>query len=211
MALTSTEEAQTRALIAQNAALLSLANSEPTIISKLAATKVSLADLTAATSLNDTDLFLVRQGTTEKSVAKSILATTVPDASETVKGIVEIATQAEINAGTAGNFAVTPAKLRFGFGISLTTNGYITFPTWMGGLIIQWGTTASFSGTPLAVTFPIPFPTTCLSISAINYLGSTNTTPTQDAISIYGLTTSIFNIRTFTGVVPSAKYIAIGN
>ncbi|CAB4198002.1 hypothetical protein UFOVP1309_46 [uncultured Caudovirales phage] len=74
MSLTTTEEAQTRALIAQNAALLSLAASEPTIISKLAATKVSLADLTAATSLNDTDLLLVRQGTTEKSVTKSVLS-----------------------------------------------------------------------------------------------------------------------------------------
>lgn len=110
MSLTTTEEAQTRALIAQNAALLSLAASEPTIISKLAATKVSLADLTAATSLNDTDLFLVRQGTTEKSVAKSVLVTTV-SASDTVAGIVELATVAEVQAGTDTTRAVTPAGL----------------------------------------------------------------------------------------------------
>jgi len=74
MSLNTTEEAQLRALIAQQAAILSLASSEPTIISKLAATKVSLADLTAATSLNDADLFLVRQGTTEKSVAKLVFS-----------------------------------------------------------------------------------------------------------------------------------------
>jgi len=73
MSLTTTEEAQTRALIAQNAAILSLAASEPAIISKLAATKVSLADLTPAVALDDADLFLVRQGLGEKSVSTAII------------------------------------------------------------------------------------------------------------------------------------------
>ena len=67
MALTTTEEAQVRQLIDQNAALLSLASNEPTIISKLAAAKISLADLTAATVINDADLLLLRQGTQEKA------------------------------------------------------------------------------------------------------------------------------------------------
>jgi len=75
--LTITEEAQTRALIAQNAAILSLAASEPSIISKLAATKVSLADLSPAVSLGDSDLFLVRQGLGEKSVSTAVLKTDV--------------------------------------------------------------------------------------------------------------------------------------
>jgi len=73
MSLSTTEEAQTRALIAQNAAILSLAASEPAIISKLAATKVSLADLTPAVALDDADLFLVRQGLGEKSVSTAII------------------------------------------------------------------------------------------------------------------------------------------
>jgi len=73
MALTTTEEAQTRALIEQNAALLSLAASEPTIISKLAATKASLSDLPAATAFNSGDLLLVRQGTEDKSVTASLV------------------------------------------------------------------------------------------------------------------------------------------
>jgi len=72
MALTTTEEAQTRALIEQNAALLSLAASEPTIISKLAATKASLSDLPPATVKNNTDLFLVRQGTEDKSITGAL-------------------------------------------------------------------------------------------------------------------------------------------
>jgi hypothetical protein len=68
MALTSTEEAQTRQLLDQLSSLLSLASSEPTIISKLAATKASLSDLASVSSVNDTDILLSRQGTDDKSV-----------------------------------------------------------------------------------------------------------------------------------------------
>ena len=161
MALTTTEEAQTRALISQNAALLSLAASEPTIISKLAATKVSLADLTAATSLNDTDLLLIRQGTTEKSVTRSVL-TANASASETVKGIVELATSAETVAGTDATRAVTPVGLMSGFAKSLSANGYQKLPS---GLIIQWGsvglairsTEFDFGNITLPIAFPNAF------------------------------------------------------
>lgn len=111
MALTSTEESQTRALIAQNAALLSLAASEPTIIGQLGASMVSLADLTPAVSVSDTDLLLIRQGSTDKSVQKSLIATAVPDASDTVKGIVELATNVETQTGTDTVRAVTPSGL----------------------------------------------------------------------------------------------------
>ncbi len=77
MALTPTEEAEVRDLLAQNAALLSLAASEPTIISKLGATKVNLSGLPAAASLSPTDILLVRQGVDDKSVALSVLNTTI--------------------------------------------------------------------------------------------------------------------------------------
>lgn len=75
MALTSTEEALVRQLLDQQAAILSLAGNEATITSKLGATKVTLADLVAASSLADADLLLTRQGTTDKSVRADIIAT----------------------------------------------------------------------------------------------------------------------------------------
>lgn len=75
MSLSPSEEALVRDLIAQNAALLSLASSESTIISKLGATKTTLSALTAASSLADSDLMLVRQGVTDKSVTGSVLKT----------------------------------------------------------------------------------------------------------------------------------------
>lgn len=113
MALTTSEEALVRQLLDQQAAILSLAGNEATITSKLGATKVTLADLTAASVIDDADLLLIRQGTTEKSVAGSVVKSLVsqPDASETVKGIIELATSAETITGTDNSRAVHPAGL----------------------------------------------------------------------------------------------------
>lgn len=115
MALSAVEEAQLRDLIAQQSALLSLAGAEPTILSKLGATKVTLSALPTASVINDADLLLLRQGTTDKSVSGLTfkgLIPTIADASETVKGIVELATSAEVIAGSDTVRAVTPSGLQ---------------------------------------------------------------------------------------------------
>ncbi|WP_324009743.1 phage tail protein [Aeromonas dhakensis] len=96
----------------------------------------------------------------------------VKQASETVLGMMKVATQAQTNAGTADDVAVTPKKLRAGFSILLGPNGYIAFPTWLGGLIIQWGAVSGAAS--YTVTFPIAFPTGCLTALA-NGIGSYST------------------------------------
>lgn len=114
MALSAAEEALVRELIAENPQLLSLADNEATIISKLGATKKNLSELAAALSLNDTDLAFVRQGASDKSVALSVLkafaVAGVPAASETVSGIAELATTAEATTGTDDLRIMTPLK-----------------------------------------------------------------------------------------------------
>lgn len=98
---------------------------------------------------------------TDRAVTPASL--TSRTATESRTGIVAEATQAEVNAGTGGSKFVTPAKLRLGFSISLGNNGFIAFPTWMGGLIIQWGGFISVA-TTTTVTFPTPFTSAVYSI-----------------------------------------------
>lgn len=90
------------------------------------------------------------------------------DASETVKGVMEIATAAEAQALTDGLRALTPSKLNAalqGANQSLAGSGYQKLP---GGLILQWGTWTPHAtpGNAVAVTFPIAFPTAVYSIVA---------------------------------------------
>lgn len=89
-------------------------------------------------------------------------------ATETVSGTAEIATQSETDAGTDDTRFVTPKKLRWGFSILKATNGYIVFPSWLGGLIIQWGAipTTTFNGQVMTVTYPIVFSNVYLAIPA---------------------------------------------
>ena len=88
MALTPAQESQVLQLVAEQAALLSLADNEATIISKLGATKVNLSSLGSAVTFDDADIMLIRQGTTDLSIAGSVVkaAVAVPDATDTVKG-----------------------------------------------------------------------------------------------------------------------------
>ena len=60
-----------------------------------------------------------------------------------------------------------------GFAISTGANGYIKLPSWLGGLIMQWGTSSSIpSGGTLAITFPISFVSACLNVQASGTLTS---------------------------------------
>lgn len=85
----------------------------------------------------------------------------VKQASETVLGMMKVASQAQTDAGTADDVAITPKKLRSGISFMLGSVGYICLPTWMGGIIIQWGTGVGASTYDFGISFPIAFPTSC--------------------------------------------------
>lgn len=86
-------------------------------------------------------------------------------ATESTAGIAKIATITDTNDGVVDNKIITPAKLRYGFGISLGIRGYISLPTWMSGLIIQWGRETP-SANIQTFNFPLSggFPNACNSI-----------------------------------------------
>lgn len=77
-----------------------------------------------------------------------------------------VASDAEMLAGTADFIFATPKKLKLGFAMLLAANGYFKFPTWLGGLIIQWGhEEGGMHDTAKIVDLPMEFPTACLNLS----------------------------------------------
>lgn len=122
-------------------------------------------------------------------------------------GIAAVATDPMVAEGTDDSSIVTPKKLRFGFAISLASNGYIAFPRWMGGLIVQWGN-AYISANNTQFLFPIGFPNACF---VLNIGAGEDTTGMAEVMNIKpgSLTqTGFIGLATATSTYP---YIAIGH
>lgn len=83
-------------------------------------------------------------------------------ATESNSGVLSISTDAVANAGVDNTTAITPRKLRLGFSINLTSNGHIALPTWLGGLIVNWGSIFVPDQTQQSATFSKPFTTSLL-------------------------------------------------
>ncbi|WP_341869622.1 phage tail protein [Pseudomonas aegrilactucae] len=145
----------------------------------------------------------VNQGNIDVSALLPLAA----QATESKLGTAKVATLVQVEAGVADNVIVTPKKLRLGFSALFAVNGYVVLPSWLGGLIIQWGTATQSVGS-INVTYPIPFPKSV-------YVVSTNPADTEDnyvfsqAVSI---TSSGFRTAVYTGrqgSAPVANNIAV--
>lgn len=106
-------------------------------------------------------------GTPDKVGASQYFDALMSDPTETERGMPLVATQFEANSGVNDSKFVTPKKIRAGFSISLLENGFIAFPSWLGGLVIQWGAVPIVpeNGSD-TVIFPMEFPYYCLGVNA---------------------------------------------
>ena len=99
-----------------------------------------------------------------------------------------------------------------GFASSLTASGYIKFPSWLGGLIIQWGTSTVSGGSGGSVfTLPIAFPTACLTAVGANNSDNGSVSGfslSTTEISMTGMDHTTSNINSPNGTV--FKILAIG-
>ena len=134
--------------------------------------------------------FLAAQATTSSAVvnktqfdAKTGLANT------TIAGIVEKATQAEMNTGEVDKFP-DAATIRNLFGFNGTTKGHITLPSFLGGFTIQWGTKFYGELPAWVVTVTDTFDTT---MDAVYWAGACAYNP-----NLAGEMGFIVTIRSFT-------------
>jgi phage-related tail fiber protein len=142
---------------------------------------------------------------------KAELDSMIAQASENNRGTAKVATDAQMLDSANDTVIATPKKLRKGFAVSLTANGYITLPSWLGGWIVQWGSGLYSSDTP--VPFTLAFPSACLAVvaGAGNYNGPNAAYQKITAIAAYLPTKTGFTASSSTGVGASGAWLAIGN
>ena len=133
----------------------------------------------------------------------------VKQAGESVLGMLKVATQAQTNAGAADDVAVTPKKMRAGFAASFSYAGYLAFPTWMGGLIIQWGSISVPANSTATGSLPIAFPTAVFQ-GVCSYDNPGGTVYPNGAINFPSLSTYQIGVKTASGTNFIMRYIAIG-
>jgi hypothetical protein len=95
--------------------------------------------------------------------------------------------------------AATTAWAKFGFAVLASSNGYLKFPTWLGGLVLQWGSMpANTTG-----LLPLAWPTA----GFVAVGGDGDAAPDIVNVALVG-TTQIQNWTTDTGTI---SYFAIGH
>ncbi len=141
-----------------------------------------------------------------QAIAKKLV-----QATEALAGVCRIATQSQVNAGTDDSTIVTPKKLRWGFSISLATNGYVILPTWLGGLIVQWGQQNTAVADKTEVFYPIAFPSAVLNIQVTEKTVSASGSNSVTAVGVsWGdETPNSFKFR-HSGTAEIFNWLAIG-
>jgi hypothetical protein len=143
----------------------------------------------------DRTLALGTPGTLSGSTSNSVSGTShthaLSAATDTLRGVIELATATEVAAGDATR-AVTGATLIAGLlGLgNMGGSGYVTLPfrDSTGArreFILQWTTTGTVSSTmtPVDVTWPTAFPTACLGAACLDYGTSLSTIKSWKVIS----------------------------
>jgi len=83
-------------------------------------------------------------------------------ATEINQGTAKVGTQAQVDEGVSDAVIVTPKKMRFGFVMNFTAaSGYVLFPTWLGGLLFQYGRLSLPGDTGVLFTWPLAWPDAC--------------------------------------------------
>ena len=132
----------------------------------------------------------------------------VPVATETLKGGGEIATQAEQDAGTLDDKISTPKKIRAGFASSFATTGYIAFPSWLGGFILQWGNNTVSGDGSLVISWPLAYPNIVL--NSVAGQGGLFSFVSDAGAGIHTLTTTQGTLRNGAATSQPLRWLSVG-
>lgn len=137
-------------------------------------------------------------------VAKVIQAT------ESAAGIARAATQVLVNAGVDDTTIVTPKKLKWGFFVVWGETGGIVFPTWLGGLIINWGIGGNnlLPGVSTQLTMANAFTTSFF--RAIAFYDGSDSTAMSTFNAYRASLTQVKITNTHASNTSTPSYIAIG-
>jgi hypothetical protein len=97
-----------------------------------------------------------------------------------------------------------------GFACNLAGNGYIKFPSWLGGLIIQWGIATTSSGGNITALLPIAFPSSAFIATTCSFGGSGLTLATVAGLSTTAVTIYTYTSSTGATVAAQTAWFAIG-
>lgn len=144
-----------------------------------------------------------------EAISKKITDELPGQASETISGLVKVASQDQVNSGIDDAAAVSPKRLRAGFTLFISATsglGYIAFPFWLGSFIIQWGVITN-SAADVVTTLPVSFDTRFLGLVV-------NSGYTANSGSIGYVAGSPRNLSSFTSRASNsslgAHFIAVG-
>lgn len=158
---------------------------------------------TAATATNTTQI-------ASTAFVQAQIASSVPAASETVAGRVELATNAEVNALTDDQRAVTPLKLGNGIAFSNGVVSYRKTPDWLdGGTIEAWGSGVTSGTGRIVVTLPLAMANTDFVVMLSGKGTGAGFSGWASEVNTASRTTSTFEVGTFTSsaaVAPSIPF-----
>jgi hypothetical protein len=139
------------------------------------------------------------------STASAFLLLKVPNASQTVAGILKTSTTALVNAGNDDLTAITPLQLKT-FLTSVTANSKTTngWTYLSNGLILQWG----IQNESTVGTFPITFPNACFCLQGSANVNAFLADSSVTTVSI--ISTSQFRVRCGTDGGSMLYWLAIG-
>ena len=98
-----------------------------------------------------------------------------------------------------------------GFAYSFAANGYIKFPSWLGGFIAQWGSGGTIAvGSNAAYTFPLAFPNNVYSIVANPLCNANTSTPVGVGITSSPTLTGFTAYNESSGGSIAINWLAVG-